>query len=134
MSRVSDAAERVEKFLREHKARTLSPEAILVEYADQEVLDLRTDDVAVLVECAQWLLMASSAELKREYATALDNGEPLDEKELRVETLDEAIGHVNGWNQTRARQQRKRKAGGEGLDMDEGFIATRLVSPWERRA
>ncbi|WNM67306.1 hypothetical protein SEA_WYBORN_63 [Arthrobacter phage Wyborn] len=130
MSRVSDAAERVEEFLRQRATMSGLDETV----AGANGHELLRDDLSLLVECAQWLLMASSAELKREYATALDNGEPLDEKELRVETLDEAVGHVNGWNQTRARQQRKRKAGSEGLDMDEGFIATRLVSPWERRA
>jgi hypothetical protein len=122
LSRVSDAAERVEEYLRQFTKQTSVDTSMIHSVytdPDAEAATLLTDDLSLLVECAQWLLMAGSADLKREYATTTES-QGLEGPHLHPTELDIAERDVEHWN----RLSRRR---------DEGFVAQRLVSEWERR-
>lgn len=122
MSRVSDAAERVEEYLRQFTKQTsVSTDVVHTVWTDPkaESAPLLTDDLVMLVECAQWLLMASSAELHREYCEA--TAEPVTDDDARIISRDLSVPERTAaeWN-------------GSGI-APRAFVAQRLVSEWERR-
>lgn len=125
MSRVSDAAERVEEFLRQRKTMSGLDDTV----AGANGHELLTSDLSLLVECAQWLLMASSAELHREYCEA--TVEPITDDDARIISRNprEPEQTVAEWNDSISRVLPELRG-----NYSPAFVATRLVSPWERRA
>jgi hypothetical protein len=75
----------------------------------------------------------------REYASAIDDDEPLTQKTLRPEPLEDVHSAVEHWNQKKhARDRSNDRAEKHGRpvrpDIMSAVVAQRLVTDWERRA
>ncbi|UGL61948.1 hypothetical protein SEA_EASTWEST_65 [Arthrobacter phage EastWest] len=118
MTRLTDAAERVEAFLRQRVEHEENPEFIFVEGSR-----LLVDDVALLVECAHWLVMASNGGLRLQFAEVTQLPAHDDDARMISSNREEVDAAVADWNENVVPLEREPRP---------AFVAKRLVGEWMR--